>query len=159
MIEPFRVPADETYTALLGRAVYNFAYLEWGVIYTVETLSPGYLSEYAQAQRPMPSGQVAAAFRETLNARVDLPSDLKEKLATCAARFTKLVDDRTRLIHAHPYTADGGHQQLSYQGRLPPATWPDAGVEAVARDFDAAACDTNEVFYELKKFLEKPSGS
>lgn len=150
MPNPFRIPVDEAYVALLGRAVYNFAYLEWAVIYTVETLLPGYLSKYTEAARSMPSGAVANDFRERVIERTDLKPDLKDKLATCAGRFSRLVNDRNRLIHAHPYTVESGDQQLNYQGRLPSTSWSVEEVEAVAREFDDAACEMTAVFYELR---------
>lgn len=149
----FRVPAERAYTDLLGRAVYNFAYLEWAVIYTVETLSPGYLAKYTGASRPIPSGQVATSFREQVSAHLDLPAQLRSHLDACASRFTKLVDDRNRLVHAHPYTAEGGVQQLGYQGRLPPALWPLSDLEATAYEFDSAACEMNSAFHQLREAL------
>jgi len=150
MPDPFRVPANDTYVALLGRAVYNFAYLEWAVIYTIETLAPGYLAEYTGAARPMPSSVVANTLRERVIGRTDLSSDLKDKLAACADRFSRLVNDRNRLIHGHPYTAEGGNQQLSYQGRLPSTSWSIDEVEVIAREFDDAACEMNDVFHQLR---------
>ena len=150
MSNPFRVPAEDTYVTLLGRAVYNFAYLEWAVIYTIETLAPGYLSEYAGAAKPMPSGVVANTFRERVIGRTDLSPDLKDKLAACAGRFSRLVNDRNRLIHGHPYTAEDGNQQLGYQGRLPSASWSIEEVDSIAHEFDDAACEMNDVFHQLQ---------
>jgi hypothetical protein len=42
---PERIPADDRYLRDLGRATYNFAYLEWGVIWIGEKLDPGFLNK------------------------------------------------------------------------------------------------------------------
>ncbi len=138
------------YVALLGRAVHNFAYLEWAVIYTIEILAPGYLNKYIRATKPMTSGAVAQTFGKEVIGRTDLSPDLKDKLRACSDRFSRLVDDRNRLIHGHPYTADGGNQQLSYQGRLPSTSWSISKVKTIAHEFDDAACEMNDVFHQLR---------
>ncbi len=150
MADPFRVPADDAYVALLGRAVYNFAYLEWAVIYTIETLTPGYLNKYTGTAKPITSGAVADTFGKEVLGRTNLSPDLKAKLVACADRFTRLVTDRNRLIHGHPYTAEDENQQLSYQGRLPSTSWSISEVEAIAHEFDDAACEMNDVFHQLR---------
>jgi hypothetical protein len=65
------------------------------------------------------------------------------------ATFDTLRKERDKLLHAHPYTAEDGTQQLGYRGRHPSAEWPLPEVEAAARKFDEAACELNELFYQF----------
>src|SRR5262245_32095610 len=39
-------PRDPEYVEARGRAVYNFAYLEWAIVNIIERLEPGYVYEY-----------------------------------------------------------------------------------------------------------------
>jgi hypothetical protein len=41
---PVRVPYDPDYNALVGTAVYVFAYYEWAAIYIIEQFKPGFVS-------------------------------------------------------------------------------------------------------------------
>jgi len=155
----FRVPANDGYTAMLGRAVYNFAYYEWIVIWTIDRLEPGFVDQYSQHPRGVTSGIVANAFTGAVEAASHLPSDLKASLANEASRFMLLVDERNRLIHAHPYTAEGGAQQLGYSGRLPRAEWEPQDVENVALQFDEAAVALNDLFHRLQPRQDVPSST
>lgn len=145
----FRVPADGRYTATLGRAVYNFAYYEWVVIWTVDRLESGYVDRYSSDPRGITSGNVASDFSAAIDAASSLCPELRDSLRDAAVCFAELVHERNRLIHAHPYTAEGGEQQLLYSGRLPRIEWELRDVEEVAARFDAAAATLNELFYRL----------
>lgn len=136
----FRIPADDEYTAMLGRAIYNFTYYEWGVVWMIEKIHPGYLQHYSS--KGPTAGVVAAGFLVAANS-------LDPRIAACAAQFDRLRIERDKLLHAHPYTAVGGVQQLSYRGRHPGAEWPLPDIENAARKFDDAACELNNLFYEL----------
>jgi hypothetical protein len=141
----FRIPADIEYTGMLGRAVYNFAYYEYVVIWTIEKLDPGYLHHYATKT----SGIISSDFSDRVQANPQAVPEMQTRLAACAATFDTLRKERDKLLHAHPYTAAGGTQQLGYRGRHPSAEWPLPEVEAAARKFDEAACELNELFYQL----------
>jgi len=144
MPQAFRIPADDAYTAMLGRAVYNFTYYEWVVVNTIEKIKPGYLRWYS-SEGPT-AGRVGATFvSEAAGYQAD-PSIIAE-LNACAATFNHLRTTRNQLLHAHPYTAADGAQQLDYRGHHPNANWPMGEVEAAARQFDDAACALNELFY------------
>jgi len=52
-----RVPVDDEYAALVGKAVYVFAYYEWAIIYIVEFLRSGFVAEYSRGS-PLTSGAV-----------------------------------------------------------------------------------------------------
>jgi hypothetical protein len=69
----YRIPANEEYCKELGRAVYNFAYWEWIILWTIETLENGFLNEYRHAK--MPSGGVAKRLQKAIqNKKHDLTS-------------------------------------------------------------------------------------
>ncbi|MBU2739378.1 hypothetical protein [Acidithiobacillus concretivorus] len=38
-----RVPVDDSYAALVGKAVYVFAYYEWTIIYVIDYLQSGFV--------------------------------------------------------------------------------------------------------------------
>lgn len=140
----FRIPADDDYTAILGRAIYNFTYYEWVVVWTVEKLQPGYLNEYTK--KAPTSGVLANKF-------ITVVKGADPRLAACAGTFSKACIMRDQLLHAHPYTAAGGTQQLGYRGRHPDTQWPLADVEEAAQNFDQAACELSSLFDELLRHL------
>lgn len=136
----FRIPADDAYTAMLGRAIYNFTYYEWVVVYITERLEPGYLSYYTNTGPT--AGQVAPKF-------LGVVEGADARLTAYAATFDHLRKERDKLLHAHPYTAANGVQQLGYRGRHPSTEWPLPEVEKAARKFDNAACELNSLFHQL----------
>jgi hypothetical protein len=132
MPQAFRIPADDAYTAVLGRAIYNFTYYEWVVVHTIEKITPGYLQRYT-AKGPT-AGSVAPRFIAEATAYQAEPSIVAE-LQACATTFNDLRITRDQLLHAHPYHPD--------------ARWPVNEVEAAAHKFDDAACALNYLFYRL----------
>jgi hypothetical protein len=136
----FSIPANDEYTAMLGRTIYNFTYYEWAVVWTIEKIQPGYLQWYSE-EGPT-AGRVAKKF-------ADVIGGLDARLGPCATDFDRLRVERDKLLHAHPYTSADGVQQLGYQGRHPSTEWPFAEVEDAARKFDAAACELIGLFYQL----------
>ncbi len=136
----FRIPTDDEYTAMLGRAVYNFTYYEWVVVWTIEKSEPGYLLHYSK--KGPTAGSVATKFKTVV-----IGADAR--LAACAATFDDLRKERNKLLHAHPYTAANGVQQLGYRGHHPSAEWPLPEVEKAALAFEDAACELNGLFHQL----------
>ena len=150
-----RVPHDPNYTALVGKAVYFFAYYEWAMIYLIEQFKPGFVRRYARG-KPMTSGKVRDALQAVL---ADLATTYAAvsmtDLQACLDEFTKLIKRRNALIHAHPITDHDGAQVLNYQASpdsaLPDMKWPAQEVEAAIQAFDSAACATNELLHRLLK--------
>ncbi len=110
-----RVPVDASYAALVGKAVYVFAYYEWTIIWILEFLHPGFLGRYCRGD-PMTSGNV----RQELQRVIDDPTTeftgiTKQSLQDCCAEFEHLIVRRNALIHAHPCTDTDGSQILAYQ--------------------------------------------
>ncbi|SRR6266516_1645351 len=150
-----RVPYDPAYTALLGTAVYVFAYYEWAVIYLIQQFKPGFVGRYCQGA-PMTSGKVRQELEAVLkDPGTSYTAVRKAELQGCLDQFARLIGRRNALIHAHPITNHDGAQILSYQTNverpLPDMKWPVAEVEAAIRAFDDAACATNALLHRLLK--------
>ena len=148
-----RVPHDPVYTALLGTAVYLFAYYEWAVIYLIQQFKPGFVSRYCRGA-PMTSGQVKAELLAILNdPSVSYTVVSKAEIQACHDEFARLIDKRNALIHAHPITDHDGSQILNYQTKpdrsLPDMKWPVSEIETTIQEFDEAACSTNTLLHRL----------
>lgn len=148
-----RVPFDPSYTALVGTAVYVFAYYEWAVIYLIQQFKPGFVARYCRGA-PMTSGQVKRELEAILNDTAMVYAKVsRAELEVCCNRFASLIDKRNALIHAHPITDTDGSQILNYQAKvdrpLPDMKWPMSIVSQVLQEFDAAACDANALLYRL----------
>jgi len=112
-----RIPVEAAYLEALGRAVYNFAYLEWCVVWLCETLRPGFLRKASK----LTAGQIKNEF---LGMSADFRSDSDfEDLKYLSEIFADLVPDRDRLVHGNPFSAPSGEQRLGYRGRHGDADW------------------------------------
>ena len=113
-----RIPVAEDYLRALGRAAYNFAYLEWGVIWLTETLQSGFLKKAST----MTAGQIANCFSKAVEILDDTEPD-KVPLRSLATDFVQIVADRNSLMHGNPHTAQTGEQRLLYDGRHGRRDW------------------------------------
>ena len=113
-----RIPVDDDYLRALGRAAYNFAYLEWGIVWLTEIIKFGFLSEVRQ----LTAGQIANRFSQAVSKLADDDAN-KLSLQLLASSFADLVEDRNRLMHGNPFTAEGGEQRLLYDGRHGRKDW------------------------------------
>ena len=105
-----RIPFDESYTGLLGKAVYAFTYYEWTIIYIIEYLQSGFVQDYSR-KTIMTSGKVSSYFSNLYVAGHEMETDIIK----CQKDFAYLFERRNALIHAHPITAEDGAQILNYQ--------------------------------------------
>jgi hypothetical protein len=149
-----RVPVDDSYAALVGKAVYVFAYYEWTIIYVIEYLRSGFVSKYSRGGS-MTSGNVRQELQDTMNSpQVSFAKVSKAELQACCDEFERLIVKRNALIHAHPITDSDGSQILAYQTKitkpLPDMKWPKADVESIIREFDAAACIAGALLDRLR---------
>ena len=110
--EAERIPVAENYLRALGRAAYNFAYLEWGAIWLTETLQLGFLKRAST----MTAGQIADHFTNAGKVLDEIEPD-EVPLRALATDFVQILADRNSLIHGNPFTAQTGEQRLLYDGR------------------------------------------
>jgi hypothetical protein len=149
-----RVPVDDSYAALVGKAVYVFAYYEWTIIYAIDYLRSGFVSRYSRGDS-MTSGNVRQELQDTINSSlVSFAKVTKSELQTCCDEFERLIVKRNALIHAHPVTDSDGSQILAYQSKstkpLPDMKWPKDEVELIIKEFDAAACNAGILLDRLR---------
>jgi len=154
MTDAWRVPVDEAYVAFVGRATYVFAYYEWGIIYIIEQLTPGFLIEYARGGKPMTSGTVLKRLKSGVDSHAsDVGGVTVEDLRALQNEFGALISRRNALIHAHPPTDEDGSQILIHQKSnpiaLPDMKWPMDTVRQLITDFDAAAVRASPVLHKL----------
>ena len=148
-----RVPFDENYVRLLGKAIYLFSYYEWTIIYLVEQLQSGFVEKYSRG-KPMTSGGVLNAFKAAMKPAQNELCGNKAALQDCFNEFDRLKPKRDALVHAHPITDIDGAQILNYQGELSKPIsdlkWDEEKVCDFARDIDAAVCRASELFHKIK---------
>ena len=148
-ITTMRIPYDKEYVQALGLAVYAFAYYEWGIVYIIEQLQPGFLGEYCR-EKAVTSGGVYKMFKEVLKAQ---SSDTPAGTQSLCDGFGLLVKKRNALIHAHPITDKDGSQILNYQGSLQKAIsdkkWSIEEIEKFTEEVDSEAVKANGIFYAL----------
>ncbi|MBI5922889.1 MAG: hypothetical protein HY847_14750 [Betaproteobacteria bacterium] len=149
-----RVPVDDTYAALAGKAIYVFAYYEWTIIYIIDYLQAGFVHRYSRG-KPMMSGNVKQELQNTIdNPAVSFSKVSKTELQACCDEFERLITKRNALIHAHPCTDSDGFQILAYQTKvnkpLPDMKWPQTEVEAIIKEFDTAACSAAVLLDRLR---------
>lgn len=95
---------NDQYAALVGKAVYVFAYYEWTIIWIIQLLQNGFIGEYCRG-KPMTSGTVLKRFRGVIDdPATNFTQASKQELRDCANKFSDLVVQRNALIHAHPCT-------------------------------------------------------
>ena len=123
MADGDRIPVADEYLRALGRATYNFAYLEWGIVWLTETLERNFLREVSR----LTAGQIAQRFSAVVRKLPDAEKD-KAALQQPATVFSDLVEDRNRLMHGNPHTAAGGEQRLLYDGKHGRKDWTIASI-------------------------------
>lgn len=149
-----RVPVDDSYAALVGKAVYVFAYYEWTIIYSIEYLQSGFVHKYSR-DSSMTSGAVRQEFQKTVSSPLASFAKVSQaELQACCDEFERLIVKRNALIHAHPVTDSDGSQMLAYQTKttkpLPDMKWPRIKVETIIQEFDSAACRAGALLDRLR---------
>lgn len=149
-----RIPVDDEYAALVGKAVYIFAYYEWTIIYIIEYLESGFVGNYSRGKL-MTSGAVLNKFKEVVANLTVLPNGIvQSELDLCIVNFSDLIVKRNALIHAHPCTDKDGAQILTYQASpdkvLPDMKWPKNEVEKIISEIDEIACEASAILDKLR---------
>jgi hypothetical protein len=143
-----RIPADPEYLKAVGRAFYNFTYLEWIVVWTIVKLSSDGFGSVPQRK---PASYIAKALTTAIaKTTPPLPDELRHGLVKFHASYLDAIARRNKLLHAHPYTAAGSAQQLAGGG----VEWPVETIDEAAKLFEEAAIMGNRIFHgELAKFV------
>lgn len=137
-----RVPADDEYLRALGRAAYNFAYLEWGIVWLTETIEFGFLKDVSL----LTAGQIANRFDQAVgNLSDDDPN--KPALMSLASAFISLVEERNRLMHGNPFAADGGEQRLKYDGRHGRKDWTIPLIQEFSEQTATASIEADRLLH------------
>jgi hypothetical protein len=137
-----RIPVEDEYLSALGRATYNFTYLEWGIVWLTETLDPGFLRRV----RSLTAGQIAREFQKQVKLADPSVAD-KKRLSALASTFESLTGERNALLHGNPYTANGGEQRLLYNGKHGRRDWTIPGIVEAARSFEEAAIEAGQLLH------------
>lgn len=141
MVVESRIPADPAYIEALGRAFYNFTYLEWVVVWTIVKLSPTGLGSVPRGKS---SSYIATALIKAIHvASPPLSQDLRRSLVEFHEAYLRAIRSRNKLLHAHPYTAPGGLERL----RGGAHDWPMEAVVLAAKEFEDAAVEGNATFH------------
>ena len=136
-----RIPADSDYLHAVGRAFYNFTYLEWIVVSTIVKLSADGFSSVPKGQ---PASHIAKALINAIAAtELPIPDQLRRGLIKFHESYLAAISSRNKLLHAHPYTAPDGTQQLGGGG----VEWPTDVVYEAAKFFEGAAIVGNSIFH------------
>ena len=78
-----RVPVDDAYATLIGKAVYIFAYYEWNIVWIIELIQNGFVRSYSRGN-PMTSGAVKQKLRSVIdNISNAFPKVSKSELQAC----------------------------------------------------------------------------
>jgi hypothetical protein len=115
--------------------------MEWVVIWTIVKLS-------SDGFGSVPSGDTASKIAKALIKAIDktsppLPPGLHKRLVKFHEQYLGAIRRRNKLLHAHPYTAADGLQQLGGGG----VEWPIADVDDAAKSFEQIAIGGNEIFH------------
>lgn len=137
-----RIPVDDQYLRSLGRATYNFAYLEWGIVWLTETIQFGFLTEVHK----LTAGQIANRFSKAVGNLADEVPD-KQALQSLSSSFTDLVEDRNRLMHGNPFTATGGEQRLLYDGKHGRKDWTIQSVDDFSEKTATASIEAGRLLH------------
>jgi hypothetical protein len=138
----FRIQVAKEYVIALGRATYNFAYLEWGIVWIGQAFKPGFINEVSK----LTARKIGIEVDEIIAANSGHP--LFQQLSTLSAKFSELVKRRDSLMHGKPYTAEGGVQQLLYDGRHGRQEWRVQDILDAARDFEDAAIEAASLLHK-----------
>jgi hypothetical protein len=136
-----RISAEPEYLLALGRAVYNFAYLEWGIIWTIVKLSA---DGFDCVPKGKPAHVIARAFSAAIkNAKPPLSAQLRHQLVKVDESYRAAIKRRNKLFHAHPFTAQDGGQRLG-GGAI---EWPLKEIDSAAMEFEETAISCVAVFH------------
>lgn len=139
-----RIPVAASYAAAIGRATYNFAYLEWQIVSICEKLKPGFVYTIGKNT----AGWLARRFQSIIANATPADPSARARLEALAVSFHSLVARRNMLVHGHPFTAHGGEQRLGYAGNGSFVEWTESNILSAAMEFETAAIEGNAIYYK-----------
>jgi hypothetical protein len=138
-----QIQVSREYATLLGYAAYDFAYLEWGIVWIGQKLALGFIDHV----KDKTAGCIAADFQSLVSSAGMSDPALSSRLACLATSFRALVVRRNQLMHGTPYTARGGEQRLGYSGKSGDTDWSEDQIIALAQQFEKAAIEANDILH------------
>jgi hypothetical protein len=143
-----RIPADPIYLQALGRAFYNFVYLEEIVFHMIGRL---HRKGYDAVGDLDTAGQIAKTLGTSIN-RAELPIELRDRLSEFQEQFRLATKhERNDLLHSRPYSTPSGEQRLSRRNPAIPSTniyWPLERVHEAAELFARLAIEGSSIFHD-----------
>jgi len=131
----FRIPANENYLQALGRAFYNFTYLEKIVKDIIIKLNNG--------QNVIKEKATAGEIKNILKGMNFSGHPAEADLNHFVSGFESTVNIRNRLLHANPYTTIDGDQEIIYKDNA----WPIEDVYNAAQEFENLAILGSDIFH------------
>lgn len=149
-----RIPVADDYLSALGRAAYNFSYLEWGVVWLTETLQPGFL----QTSSTMTARNIEEKFTSVVK-KLDKTDVDKGRLKILSRDFSDLVTIRNSLMHGNPHTALSGEQRLLYDGKHGRKDWTINSMKEFSSRTAAASIEASKLLNNgrLQRYHETQS--
>lgn len=145
MKKSLRTLVEPDYLQALGHAIYNFACLEWNIVWLADALKPGYVFTIQNHRKTV--GRIAADFQRLVKKSARRNPTVADELNRLSETFLRLVKERDRLVHGKPATTSPtGEQCLVYAEDGRSMTWNEAAILDVAQEFEAAATEANALF-------------
>ena len=138
-----RIPVSNEYLQALGRATYNFASSEWGIVWLMETIRPGFL----KTASGLTAGMIAKQFLKAVERLDDTVPD-KDRLRALGHGFNELIQERNGLLHGNPYTAPGGEQRLLYDGKNGHRDWSIEAMREFASRAATVSIEANSLLHD-----------
>lgn len=145
----YRIPVEETYALAVGRAVYNYAYLEWCVINLVALLDPSSGYPLAVTAEKITGGAIATRLQR---AAISADARYRATAVKIAQAFEPMPRLRNDVLHAHPFTTTAGNQALSRQpiDAAPPVLETPDDLHRAARRFEDLAIEVNDFYWHIR---------
>ena len=134
-----RIPVEQSYVQAIGQVVYNFATVEWNMVYLGSLISPSFVNRESGADFET----VAREF-SLLSETGTIPDT-----AALSERFTKATARRQALLRSIPITANGGFQELN-DSKVTENQWTEEAIWAFAKELEDLDIAANALYYKLK---------
>lgn len=135
-----RIVVGTTYLQALGQVVYNYATVEWNIVYLGSLVAPSFLQ-----------GEAGKAFADVVRG-FEILSEVEKfpGFSDISRRFSEATRRKDELLKSIPITAAGGSQVLDGKEDGQDKRWGEADVWALANDLQQLDLDSNALYYKLK---------